>query len=233
MLENETGYVQLTEFSDHTAEQFARALDQLIKQGARSLILDLRNNPGGLLDAAVAVAQPFFRKDELIVFTRGRKPEDREEFRASGSRPPVTLPLVVLINAGSASAAEVVTGALKDTGRAIVVGERSFGKGSVQSVFKLENGEGMRLTTSRYFTPAGTSIHEKGITPHVEVVMTADEDTRLAVQRSRSDLSDAKDFKERFGFEPVVDRQLNTALAILKGVEIFAERPASAGVAVR
>jgi carboxyl-terminal processing protease len=215
------GYVQVTEFSEHTAEQFGRALDRLRGESVRGLIIDLRNNPGGLLDAAVAVAEPFFRRDELIAYTRGRKPVDREEFRAGGGRDPITLPLVVLINAGSASAAEVVTGALKDTGRAVVVGERSFGKGSVQSVFKLERGEAMRLTTSRYYTPGGVSIHEKGVTPHVEVVMTPEEDTRLAMQRSRSDLTGPAEFKERFGFDPVVDRQLETAIAVLRDVRLF------------
>ena len=154
-------------------------------------------------------------------YTHGRKPADREEFRAETDREPVSLPLVVLINEGSASAAEVVTGALKDTGRAVVVGERSFGKGSVQSVFKLEHGEGMRLTTSRYYTPSGVSIHEKGIVPHVEVVMTPDEDTKLAWQRSRSDVTDPREFKERFGFEPVVDRQLDAAIAVLKSARLF------------
>jgi carboxyl-terminal processing protease len=221
VLEDGIGYVQLTEFSDHTAEQFRQALSDLLKQGIHSLILDLRNNPGGLLDAAVEVAEPFFRKNELIVYTQGRKPADREEFRAEVNGDPIVLPLVVLINAGSASAAEVVTGALKDTHRAVVVGERSFGKGSVQAVFKLEQGEGMRLTTARYYTPGGVSIHEKGITPHVEVVMTPEEDAKLARQRSRADLAEPGDFKERFGFEPVVDRQMEAAVAVLKGLRLF------------
>jgi carboxyl-terminal processing protease len=221
MLDDDIGYVQLTEFSDHTAEQFGRALEQLVKDGAQSLIIDLRNNPGGLLDSAVEVAEPFFRKNELIVYTQGRKASDREDFRAEVDGDPIALPIAVLINAGSASAAEIVTGALKDTGRAIIVGERSFGKGSVQSVFKLDNGEGLRLTTAKYFTPAGVSIHEKGITPNVEVVMTPEEDTKLARQRSRSDITDPKEFKTRFGFEPIVDRQLNAAIAVLKGVQLF------------
>jgi carboxyl-terminal processing protease len=225
-LEDGIGYVQLTEFSDHTAEQFRRALDSLMKQGINSLILDLHNNPGGLLDAAVDVAEPFFRKRELIVYTKGRKPSDCEEFRADSDGPPISLPIAVLINAGTASAAEIVTGALKDTGRAIVVGERSFGKGSVQSVFKLENGEGLRLTTARYYTPGGATIHERGIAPHVEVVMTPEEDTRLARQRARPDITDPKAFAERFGFEPVTDRQLDTAIAMLKGVRLFGERVA-------
>ncbi len=218
------GYVQLTEFSDHTAEQFRRALDGLLTRGARSLVIDLRNNPGGLLDAAVEVVEPFFRKGELIVYTKGRKPADREDFRAETAAPPIAIPIAVLINAGSASAAEIVTGALKDTGRAIVVGERSFGKGSVQSVFKLENGEGLRLTTARYYTPGGATIHERGIEPHVEVVMTPEEDPSLARQRARADITDPAEFKERFGVDMVVDRQLDTAVAMLKGVRLFAER---------
>lgn len=217
------GYVELTEFSDHTAEQFRHALEVLLSQGIQGLIIDLRNNPGGLLDSAVEVAEPFFKKNELIVYTKGRKPSDREEFRSGSPASPLSLPLAVLINAGSASAAEIVTGALKDTGRAIVVGERSFGKGSVQSVFKLERGEGLRLTTARYYTPGGVSIHERGITPHVEVVMTPEEDMKLARQRGRADITDPKEFKERFGFEPIVDRQLETAIAMLKGVRLFTE----------
>jgi carboxyl-terminal processing protease len=223
VIDDGIGYVQLTEFSDHTSEQFRHALDNLLQQGIHSLILDLRNNPGGLLDSAVEVAEPFFKKNELIVYTKGRKPTDREEFRATSASPPLALPLAVLINAGSASAAEIVTGALKDTGRAIVVGERSFGKGSVQTVFKLERGEGMRLTTARYYTPGGVSIHERGITPHVEVVMTPEEDTKLARQRGRSDITDPKEFKERFGFDPIVDRQLDTAVAMLKGVRLLSD----------
>ena len=224
VLDEGIGYVQLTEFSDHTAEQFRRALDIIFRQGATSLIIDLRNNPGGVLDAAVAVAEPFFKKNDLIVYTKGRKAEDREDFRSSFAGTPVAVPIAVLINAGSASAAEIVTGALKDTGKAVVVGERSFGKGSVQSVFKLERGEGMRLTTARYYTPGGATIHERGIAPHVEVVMTPEEDTKLARQRARPDITDPKEFRERFGFEPVVDRQLETAIAMLKGVHLLDER---------
>jgi carboxyl-terminal processing protease len=178
------GYVQITEFSEHTGEQFAKALDGLLKQGIDSIVLDLRNNPGGLLDSAVEVAELFFRKGETVVYTQGRKPGDREDYRSEIDGPPLELPIAVLINSGSASAAEVVTGALKDTGRAVIVGERSFGKGSVQSVFKLKSGEGLRLTTARYFTPSGVSIHEKGITPQVEVVMTPEVDSKLRDRKS-------------------------------------------------
>ncbi len=224
VMEDGCGYVQLTEFSEHTARQFRRALEDLLRQGVQGLVLDLRNNPGGLLEAAVEVAEPFFRQNELIVYTQGRKPADREEFRAEAEGRPVSLPLAVLINAGSASAAEIVAGALKDAGRAVVVGERSFGKGSVQTIFKLENGEGLRLTTARYFTPSGVSIHEKGITPHVEVVMTPEEDTVLSRQRDRPDLTDPVEFKARFGVAPVVDRQLEAAVAMLRGVRLLGGR---------
>ena len=216
-----TGYIELTEFSDHTGAEFVDALNKLLKEGIDSLIIDLRGNPGGLLDAAVEVAEPFFKKNELIVYTQGRKAADREDYRASADGEPLALPVAILINSGSASAAEVVTGALKDTGRAVVVGERSFGKGSVQSIFKLKNGEGLRLTTARYFTPSGVSIHEKGITPQVDVVLTPEEDSKLRMQRLRSDVTDPREFKERFGFMPIEDRQLQAALDVLKGVAVF------------
>lgn len=220
VLADGVGYVQLTEFSELTGRQLRLALARLVEQGSRALVLDLRNNPGGLLEAAVEVAQPFFREGELIVETRGRRPQDNERFRASGGGVPWSLPIAVLVNAGSASAAEIVAGALKDAGRAVLVGERTFGKGSVQSIFKLRDGEGLRLTTARYFTPAGISIHERGVQPHVEVVMTPEEDSRLAQQRSRPDL-EAAEFEARFGFAPVTDRQLETALAMLRGLRLL------------
>jgi carboxyl-terminal processing protease len=216
-----TGYIQITEFSEHTGEEFVNALNGLLREGIDGLILDLRGNPGGLLDAAVEVAEPFFKKDELIVYTQGRVPADREDYRAISDGDPLVLPIAVLINAESASAAEVVTGALKDTGRAVIIGERSFGKGSVQSIFKLKNGEGLRLTTAKYYTPGGVSIHQKGIAPQVEVVMTPDEDSKLRLQRLRSDVSDPREFKERFGFTPIEDRQLEVALDVLKGINLI------------
>lgn len=228
VIDGGVGYIQLTEFSEHTAEQFNQALNNLLRQGIESLVIDLRNNPGGLLDSAVEVAEPFFRKGELIVYTQGRKPTDRDDYKAETAGDPLNLPVAVLINSGTASAAEVVTGALKDTNRAVVVGERSFGKGSVQSIFKLKNGEGMRLTTAHYYTPSGVTIHERGITPHVEVIMTPEEDGKLARQRSRADITDPQEFKERFGFEPVEDRQLQVALDVLKGVRLLrGQKPAT------
>ncbi|HEY1793693.1 MAG TPA: S41 family peptidase [Opitutaceae bacterium] len=215
------GYLQITEFSDQTGEQFDNALESLLKRGADSLIIDLRNNPGGLLDAAVDVAEPFFKKGDLIVYTKGRKPSDREDYLSETEGEPLRMPVAVLINGDTASAAEIVTGALKDAGVAVVVGERSYGKGSVQTIFKLRDGEGLRLTTAHYFTPSGAMINGHGITPQVNVVMTADEDRKLEQQVSRPDLTDAAQFRERFDFAPIEDRQLDVAVEVLRAARLF------------
>jgi carboxyl-terminal processing protease len=227
VLDGDIGYLQITEFSEHTGEQFDAALNGLLKRDIGALVIDLRNNPGGLLDSAVDVAEPFFRKGELIVYTQGRKSTDRDDYKAEADGDPLDLPVAVLINADTASAAEVVTGALKDTGRAVVVGERSFGKGSVQSIFKLRDGEGLRLTTAHYYTPSGITIHEKGIAPQIEVVMTADEDAKIRQQVARPDVADPAEFKAQFGFAPISDRQLAAALDVLKGVELLGEQEAA------
>lgn len=224
LLENHIGYIQLAEFSARTGEQFLAALEALRRQGAQSLILDLRNNPGGLLEAAVEVVEPFFREGELVVYTEGREPADREELRAEMAGEPLAIPMVVLINGGTASAAEIVTGALKDTQRAVIVGERSFGKGSVQTLFKLRHGEGMRITTARYYTPGGASIHGHGIEPDVTLVMTPEQDGKLRLQRIRSDLTDPVEFKSRFGFTPIADAQLDAAIDVLNGLRLLKQR---------
>ncbi len=221
VIDGTIGYIQIRDFSEHTGEQFDDALNQLLKKGIDSLVVDLRNNPGGLLDAAVEVAEPFFKKGELIVYTQGRHPADRDSYLSETEGDPLKIPVAVLINADTASAAEIVAGALKDTGRAVIVGERSFGKGSVQSIFKLKNGEGLRLTTAHYFTPSGVMIHAKGIAPQVEVVMNPDEDRKLEMQASRPDISDPADFKERFGYAPLEDRQLDAALDVLRTVRLY------------
>jgi carboxyl-terminal processing protease len=221
VIDGATGYIQIQEFSDHTGEQFDDALNQLLKKGIDSLVIDLRNNPGGLLDAAVEVAEPFFRKNELIVYTKGRKPSDREDFLSETDGDPITLPVAVLINGDTASAAEIVAGALKDAGLAVIVGERSYGKGSVQTIFKLKNGEGLRLTTAHYFTPSGVMINAKGVSPQVEVVMTPDEDRKIERQLSRPDITDPADFKERFEFAPIEDRQLDAALDVFRAARSF------------
>ena len=212
------GYLQITQFSERTAQEFSQALSELEARGMKAFVLDLRNNPGGLLDAAVDVSDAFFRRGELVAYTQGRTPDSRQEFRARGHTTPRSYPIAILVNGGSASAAEIVAGAMRDTGRAVIVGEKTFGKGSVQSIIDLGNGEGLRLTTARYYTPSGITIHERGITPHVEIEMDAEDEARLRIQQSRIDLAGTTEFADRFGFEPVGDVQLNAAEEVLRGV---------------
>ena len=218
------GYLQLTQFSERTGAEFKQALKRLQTQGAKALILDLRNNPGGLLDAAVAVAEPFFKPGELIVYTQGRMAGSREELRAGHSAGGMALPVAVLVNSGTASAAEIVAGALKDTARAVVVGETTFGKGSVQTLFRLRDGEALRLTIAHYYTPSGVIIQGKGIEPQVKVTVSPDDEANVHLQRLRQDLAEPKEFAARFGFEPVADRPLQAAIDVLKGVDLFVAR---------
>jgi carboxyl-terminal processing protease len=218
------GYVQLTEFGERTGEEFKQALKKLQDLGARSLIMDLRNDPGGLLDSAVSVAESFFKPGELIVYTQGRSAGSREEWRAGRSSGGTKLPIAVLVNSGTASAAEIVAGALKDTGRAVVVGETTFGKGSVQTLFRLKDGEALRLTTAHYYTPSGVIIQEKGIEPQVKVVVSPEDEANAQLQRLRRDLEEPKEFAVRFGFAPVEDRPLQAAIDVLKGVDLFVAR---------
>ena len=212
------GYLQITQFSEHTGEEFAKTLAALEKQGLRSLIIDLRNNPGGLVDAAVDVCDAFFDKGELITYTQGRAPDSRENHNADGGHRRRTYPIAILVNGGTASAAEIVSGAMKDTQRAVIVGEKTFGKGSVQSVISLKNGEGLRLTVAKYYTPSGVSIHEKGIQPQVEVELSADDEAKIRLQEARPDLNAPAEFADRFGFQPVEDTQLRAAEEVLTGV---------------
>ncbi|HSI07125.1 MAG: S41 family peptidase [Rariglobus sp.] len=232
LLPDAIGYVQITQFSERTGAEFIEALNTLNDQNMRALIVDLRDNPGGLLTAAVEVAEPFFNKGELIVYTQGRRADDRSEYRAAAPEPPLAIPVAVLINAGSASAAEIVSGALKDMRRAVIVGERSFGKGSVQTILPLREGEGLRLTTARYYTPSGVTIHEKGVTPDVEIVMTPAEDESARIQRSREDMTDPAEFKERFKIDPTPDRQLDAAVAVLQSALLLENRSSRGAVPV-
>lgn len=215
MIEPGIGYVRIAQFAEPTADESRAAIEGLLADGMQSLIIDVRNNPGGLLYSAADVLEPFFPADELMVYTEGRASIDRQEFRSENRGSIWDFPVVVLINSGSASAAEILAGALKDTHRAWIVGEQSFGKGSVQSVMQLREGEALRLTTARYYTPSGTTIHEVGVSPDEEVVMTPEDDLNVALQRNRPDLNDPVEFEERFGFAPVADAQLEAALAYL------------------
>jgi carboxyl-terminal processing protease len=208
------GYLQITQFSERTGEEFATALAGLEKSGLRGLVIDLRNNPGGLLDAAIAVCSQFFDKDELIVYTQGRSPDSRDNHYAPGGHRLRNYPVAILVNGGTASAAEIVAGAMRDTKRAVIVGEKTFGKGSVQSVIELDNGEGLRLTTARYYTPSGVTIHEKGITPQVELEVSPDDESRIRIQQARPELVSAPEDD----FKPIPDFQLAAAEEVLVGV---------------
>ncbi|MDD5120359.1 MAG: S41 family peptidase [Candidatus Omnitrophica bacterium] len=169
ILENGIGYIRLTEFRENTLQEFNNALSKLSKQGMKALILDLRNNPGGLLDVAVKVTGKFLPSNKMIAYTRGRQDKQNLEFFSDARNPILDLPLVIMINEGSASGSEIVAGALQDYKRAIIIGMKSFGKGSVQTVIPLGDGSALRMTTSHYFTPSGKIIHGKGVAPDIVV----------------------------------------------------------------
>jgi carboxyl-terminal processing protease len=169
MLDKDIGYVKIIQFQGQTAEELEKALKGLEAKGLKKLILDLRNDPGGLLDASVDVSSKFLPKDSLVVYLQGRQKTDRKDFLTTGSEVPRKYPMVVLVNTGSASASEIVAGAMQDSRRAVILGTQTFGKGSVQTVFPLEGGGGIRLTTAKYYTPSGRSIQNVGITPDIEV----------------------------------------------------------------
>jgi carboxyl-terminal processing protease len=175
VLEPGFGYIRISQFQATTADNLVQAVDALKKEGnLRGLVLDLRNNPGGVLNGAVAVSDAFLDKG-LIVYTEGRIADSRLRFNATPDDVISHAPLVVLVNQGSASASEIVAGALQDHKRAIVVGNRTFGKGSVQTIVPLNNGTAVKLTTARYYTPNGRSIQAEGIVPDIEL-----ENVRLA-----------------------------------------------------
>ncbi|RME68757.1 MAG: S41 family peptidase, partial [Verrucomicrobia bacterium] len=228
MLEGEIGYIRLVQFGERTVDEFNAGLEKLRAEGMQSLILDLRDNPGGLLAVATRVLEPFFDRGELMLYTQGRDPKSREDIRANGRGERLRLPIAVLINGGSASAAEIVAGALREYHRAVLVGERSFGKGSVQTVFPLGRDRAVRLTTALYYLPSGTVIHGEGIEPDIRVTLTAEEDRKLFIQRNRLPLMTPEDFRERFGFAPIEDRQLTAAIDALRGLRVLS-RILSAG----
>lgn len=162
------GYVRLTQFQEATGRDLGRVLKQFKDQKLPATILDLRNNPGGLLTAAVEVSEQFLPSGKLVVYTKGRESK-KDEWFAKGKDQMDESPMIILVNEGSASASEIVAGALQDWGRAVIVGTTSFGKGSVQTILPLGDGSGLRLTTAKYYTPKGRSIQSTGITPDIVV----------------------------------------------------------------
>ena len=208
MLDDKIGYIKIVEFSGHVTENFRKAIDDLHSQGMQALVLDLRYNPGGLLTSAVDISKLFLNDDKMIVYTKGRKPENYQEFRADGKAPYETLPLVVLINRYSASASEILSGAMQDDKRAVIIGERSFGKASVQQIIPLSDGSALRLTIAKYYTPSGRSIQRDesgehgGITPDITVKVPSDVEKKLLQQDEELYYPPAK--KERKGETPPV-----------------------------
>ncbi len=168
-LEDNIQYIRLTSFQERTAEDLQKALEVAYDHKMAGLVLDLRNNPGGLLDQAIQVADQFLEKGKLVVYTQGRNEEKHDYFARSGQKRDGRFPMVILINGGSASASEIVAGALQDWKRAAILGTPSFGKASVQTIIELEDHSALRLTTAKYFTPLGKAIQGKGITPDIPV----------------------------------------------------------------
>jgi len=239
MLEDHIGYVKILQFQERTGEDLRKALKDLEKQGMESLILDLRNNPGGLLRVAVEVSEQFLKKGKLIVSVKGRNKE-KEEYISSSSSAREDYPMVVLVNEGSASASEIVAGALQDWHRAVILGTQTFGKGSVQTVYSLSDGSGLRLTTAKYYTPKGRSIQNTGITPDIvvkpyviheekeqKVIREKDlkrhleNDTLLKEQKQSKEEKSQEKKSEVKKKEKEEDVQLQRAIDLLKGWEIF------------
>jgi carboxyl-terminal processing protease len=226
ILEDGIAYIRLVEFRENTPQDIKAALGSLKKQGANSLILDLRNNPGGLLEVAVKVAERFIPKNKLIIYTKGRKNAQNLKFVSTASDPILDLPMVVLINEGSASGSEIVAGCLQDYKRAIIVGTKSFGKGSVQTLIPLSDGSALRLTTSKYFTPLGHEIHGKGVIPDITVeegkIELIKENTESdSAQQVFEQLENKENAKKAESEDYKTDNQLMRAVDIIKALKIY------------
>ena len=237
-IEDNVGYVRITAFNEQTTPGVEDAMTKIKTEvGDRLLgyVIDLRNNPGGLLDQAISVSDAFLHQGE-IVSTRGRNVEDAQRFNARQGDLADGLPLVVLVNGGSASASEIVAGALQDHRRAIIMGTKSFGKGSVQTIIPMSSTSAMRLTTARYYTPSGRSIQATGIEPDIEVEQARLESLEPNRQRRESDLRGALDSSGNSGpgeaedgdataaEEPPQDYQLARAVDLLRGLALFNQR---------
>jgi len=215
IIDSDIGYVRLSEFRETTARDLDKALAKLNKKGMKALILDLRNNPGGFLDSAIDVASRFLDKGKVVVSTKSRD-RDAVGYQAGGAgKKFLDIPMVVLINGGSASGSEIVAAALRENSRAITLGEKSFGKGSVQTIIPLSDGSALRMTTSKYFTPLGNDIHEEGIDPDIIVVeeQVAEEDIFEKIQEEKK-----KDFDYK------TDYQIVRAVDLIKGLLVISSR---------
>jgi carboxyl-terminal processing protease len=220
------GYVRLTQFGEKTSDDLDKALKKLMTDGMKALIIDLRDNPGGLLEQAGQVCEKFLPRGTLVVSTEGRGPAPRSEYRANFAGKRIEMPMVVLVNGNSASASEIVAGCLQDLQpmtHAIIVGEQTFGKGSVQSILPLSDGSALRLTTAKYYTPSHKVIHQHGITPDIFVPMSEQDEEYLSYKHMPGAM-DVLDAKERDQVASVRDRQLDRAMDLLKGILLYAQR---------
>ena len=231
MLEDGIGYIRLTEFGETTPKDIELSLSKLKEEGMSGLVLDLRNNPGGLLDVAVKAVDKFIPADKIIVSIRGRVPLQNMEFKSSNCLKYSDIPLVVLLNQGSASGSEIVAGALQDYKRAVIIGNKSFGKGSVQSVLPLSDGSAVKLTTSKYFTPLGRTIHNQGIIPDITVesgridftaLEPGSEDVFDKIKDKDPKAEKEAPIKEAL-FDYKKDNQLIRAIDIIRGIRIYQE----------
>ncbi|MFA6635751.1 MAG: S41 family peptidase [Candidatus Omnitrophota bacterium] len=233
IISGDIAYIKLVEFQERTAKDIDSSLTLLKEQGASALILDLRNNPGGLLDSAIELSDKFLAKGELIVYTEGRDPEERTEFFSTMNPEHGVIDIIALVNKGSASAAEILAGALQDNKRALLLGETTFGKGSVQTVISLRDNSALRLTTAAYYTPSGRNLMDKGIEPDIYVAPSprrSEKDDKDDVREERSKLfekveevrSPDPDDADDISLEPEMeDEQILAAVNILKGVRMF------------
>jgi carboxyl-terminal processing protease len=217
--ENQIGYIRITQFGEKTGDELETAIDKLKDQHVKGVIIDLRWNPGGLLDQAVEVCQKFLPANQLVVSTEGR--HTMEKYYAHGSGDELkNIPIVVLVNLGSASAAEIVTGCLQDLHRAVVLGEKTFGKGSVQTIFPLEDGSALKLTVAKYYTPSHKVIHEHGITPDIYVPLTDAEEAAVLVKRTPGGIESLPQ-KDRASVLAARDEQMDRAKDLLKGLILY------------
>jgi len=223
ILEDGIGYIRIVEFRKNTAQDLDAALANLSKQNMSALILDLRNNPGGLLDAAAKITGKFIEPGKLIIYTKSRQKSQDMKIEADAKNPILKLPLVILINEGSASGSEIVAACLQDYKRAIIIGTKSFGKGSVQTVIPLSDGSALRLTTSRYFTPSGKIIHARGVIPDILVEKTNLE-TAQTGEKAMLEEAEAKDSpKGPDAKKPDLksDNQIISAVNTLKALRFY------------
>jgi carboxyl-terminal processing protease len=243
-LEDDVGFIRVTQFNEQTTEGLKKAITDLTAQAGDKLkgfIIDLRNNPGGLLDQAISVSDAFLEKGE-IVSTRGRNAEETQRFNSRAGDLTKNKPIIILINGGSASASEIVAGALQDHRRATVIGTRSFGKGSVQTIIPLGSGNGaLRLTTARYFTPSGRSIQAKGISPDIEVLQEVPDELKTRTDtRGEASLrghlkaegDEATGSQSYIPPDPKDDKALHTALDLIRGIQKNSAYPPNPKTAV-